>query len=211
MTKQDTKPVQDEQTNQEQNQNSSLEEKLTQIQEEKHNSETKDKDQEILHLQEKIALLEKEKQEVMEIAKKAQFEYMNLKVDFDRVQRLSAEKEKSMEVDSLIKYMKKILPVVEQLRTSLDHVDESKKEDPFVLGVKMVFDNMMKTLEQLGIKPIESLGLAPDGLLHEPLSTMPVEDTAMKGKIVQVFQQGYYLEKDGQKTVVLTSKVVVGA
>jgi len=51
--------------------------------------------------------------------------------------------------------------------------------------------------------------LVPDSLLHEPLSTLPVEDKALKGKIIQVFQQGYYLEKDGQKMVILTSKVVV--
>jgi len=50
----------------------------------------------------------------------------------------------------------------------------------------------------------------PDGMLHEPLSTIPVEDEAMKGKIVQEYQKGFYVEKDGQKIVILSSKVVVG-
>lgn len=184
---------------------------MTQIQEDKHNQEVVDKDQEILILQQKITQLEQEKLDMTEIARKAQYDYLNLKTDFDRVQRLAAEKEKSMELDALIKYMKKVLPVVDQLNTSLTHVDETKKDDPFVLGVKMIYDNMLKILESLGIKPIDSLGLAPDSLLHEPLSTVPVQDEAMKGKIVQVFQQGFYVEKNGEKTVILTSKVVVGA
>lgn len=159
----------------------------------------------------KIEVLEKEKAEMMEITKRVQYDYLNLKTDFDRFQRITAEKEKAAEADALVKHFKKVLPVLDQLKTSLNHVDEDKKDDPFVAGVKMVYDNMLKALEGLGIKPIEAVGLEPDSLLHEPLSAIPVEDEAMKGKIVQEFQQGFYLEKDGQKTVILTSKVVVGA
>jgi molecular chaperone GrpE (heat shock protein) len=55
------------------------------------------------------------------------------------------------------------------------------------------------------------LGLAPDSFLHEPLSTIPVEDKNQKWKIVQVFQQGFYLEKNWEKIVIVPSKVVVGA
>jgi molecular chaperone GrpE len=183
----------------------SLEEQLEQLQQ-----QDKDLDEdEITILKQKIAHLEQEKADMLEITKRVQYDYLNLKTDFERVQRISAEKEKSMETDSLIKHIKKILPVLDQLKASLNHIDPDKATDPFVAGVKMVYDNMLKALEGLGIKPIQSIGLVPDSLFHEPLSAIPVEDKKMKGKIVQEFQQGFYLEKDGQKTVILTSKVVV--
>jgi molecular chaperone GrpE (heat shock protein) len=51
--------------------------------------------------------------------------------------------------------------------------------------------------------------MAPDSLLHEPLSTMPVADESQKGKIVQIFQQGFYIEKNGERTVIVPSKVVI--
>lgn len=180
----------------------SLEQQLEQLQ---------SQDDEVTTLTQKIEALEKEKAEMMEITKRVQYDYLNLRTDFDRFQRISAEKEKAAEADALIKHFKNVLPVLDQLKASLNHVDEDKKDDPFVVGVKMVYDNMLKALEWIGIKPIESVGLEPDSLFHEPLSTLPVEDKSMKGKIVQEFQQGFYLEKDGQKTVILPSKVVVGA
>jgi len=187
--------------------NISLGEQLEQLQQ-----QDKDLDEdEIVLLKQKIAHLEQEKADMLEITKRVQYDYLNLKTDFERVQRISAEKEKSMETDALIKHIKKILPVLDQLKASLNHIDPEKAADPFVVGVKMVYDNMLKALESLGIKPIQSIGLVPDSLFHEPLSAIPVEDKKMKGKIVQEFQQGFYLEKDGQKTVILTSKVVVGS
>ena len=185
----------------------SLEEQLEQLQQ-----QDKDLDEdEIVLLKQKIAHLEQEKADMLEITKRVQYDYLNLKTDFERVQRISAEKEKSMETDALIKHIKKILPVLDQLKASLNHIDADKAADPFVVGVKMVYDNMLKALESLGIKPIQSIGLVPDSLFHEPLSAILVEDKKMKGKIVQEFQQGFYLEKNGQKTVILTSKVVVWA
>jgi molecular chaperone GrpE len=185
----------------------SLEEQLEQLQQ-----KDKDSDEdEIILLKQKIAHLEQEKADITEITKRIQYDYLNLKTDFDRFQRISADKEKSMESDSLVKHFKKVLPVLDQLKVSLSHIDEEKVNDPFVIGVRMVYDNMLKALEGLWIKPIPALGLEPDSFFHEPLSTMPVESKKMKGKIVQEFQQGFYLEKNGQKTVILTSKVVIGS
>jgi molecular chaperone GrpE len=189
----------------------SLEEALKKVQQEKLDEElASDKEQEA-SIQEKVALLEREKNEALDIARKVQYDYLNLKTDFDRLQRLSLEKEKSMETDTLIKYMKKIFPIIDQLKASLDHADQTKEDDVFVQGVKMIYDNMIKTLASFSIYPIEALGLVPDSLLHEPLSTLPVEDETQKGKIVQVFQQWFYIEKNWEKTVIIPSKVIVWA
>ncbi len=182
----------------------SLEEALKKVQQEKIDEET-------VSFEEKISILEKEKQEALDIAKKVQYDYINLKADFDRLQRISLEKEKSMETDVLIKYMKKLFPVIDQLKAPLDHIDKSKEDDSFVRWVKMVYDNMLKVLASFSIYPIESLWLVPDSLLHEPLSTIPVEDESQKGKIIQVFQQWYYIEKNWEKIVIVPSKVVIGA
>ncbi len=189
----------------------SLEDTLEKIQQEKLDEEVVSCEQEKMSFIEKIQLLEKEKQEALDIAKKVQYDYINLRTDFDRLQRISLEKEKNMETDVLIKYMKKLFPIVDQLISSLNHIDETKKDDPFVQWIKMVYDNIMKTLASFNIFPIESLWLPPDSLLHEPLSTLPVEDESQKWKIVQVFQQGYYIEKNWEKTVIVPSKVVIWA
>lgn len=55
----------------------------------------------------------------------------------------------------------------------------------------------------MDIKP----GAEFDTEFHEAISQMPVEDEAMKGKIIDVVQKGYFLEDK----VVRYAKVVIGA
>jgi hypothetical protein len=61
------------------------------------------------------------------------------------------------------------------------------------------------------IKQIESIGLVPDGFLHEPVSAQPVDDEKMKGKIVDwVWKRIYLWWLDKLRKVITTSKVVIG-
>lgn len=161
-------------------------------------------------LEEKIVQLEKEKKEFEEIAKRSQYDYLNLKTDFDRYQRQIKESSQNMEVDSLISVVKKILPFIEDLRKSLENITEEHQHDPLTKWVHMVYDKFLKTLEHLHIKAIDSIGLAPDSFLHEPVSIEPVEDKAMQWKIIKEFERGFVYEKDGEKKVIRASKVIIG-
>jgi molecular chaperone GrpE (heat shock protein) len=73
-----------------------------------------------------------------------------------------------------------------------------------------MYKNFLATLAGMSITPIEALGLEPDTYLHEPVGMQPTDDDSLKGKIIQEFERGFVYEKDGQKTVVTTSKVVIG-
>jgi molecular chaperone GrpE (heat shock protein) len=67
----------------------------------------------------------------------------------------------------------------------------------------------LKTLEGLHIKAIDSLWLVPDSFLHEPVGVEPVEDKKMKWKIIKEFERGFVYEKDDDKRVIISSKVIV--
>jgi len=68
----------------------------------------------------------------MEISKRAQHDYINLKRDFDRYMQNMKEKSASLEVDTLIDVVKKFLPFVENLRKSLATIADDQKDSPFV-------------------------------------------------------------------------------
>ena len=179
------------------------------LQEAQQKQSGKHDDAQISKLEQRIAQLEAEKKEVEEIAKRSQFDYINLKTDFDRYQRQMQEAQKSAHADSLIATVKKFLPFLEDLRKSLDNITEEHKQDPLTKGVHMIYDKFIKTLEHMHIKPIESLGLAPDSFLHEPVSVQPVEEEKMKGKIVQEFERWFVYEHDGEQKVIIPAKVIV--
>ena len=167
-------------------------------------------DKKYRELEDKIAQLEKEKKELEEIAKRSQYEYINLKMDFDRYQRQIQESSKNSETDSLISVVKKFLPFLEDLRKSLENITDEHMEDPLTKGVQMIYDKFLKTLESLHIKTIDSLWLVPDSFLHEPVSVEPVEDEALKGKIIKEFERGFVYHKGDDTRVIRPSKVIVG-
>jgi molecular chaperone GrpE (heat shock protein) len=102
------------------------------------------------------------------------------------------------------------LPFVEELRKVIENIPEEKKEDPTFKWVQMVSDKILKTLENMWIKPIESVWLDVDSLLHEPINVVPVEDKNMKWKIVQEYERGFVYEKNWIKKVITSSKVIIG-
>lgn len=161
-------------------------------------------------LQNKITQLEKQLAEQQEITKKAQYDYVNLKMDFDALQRRTQQQIQNADVDSLVKVVRKFLPFFEDLRKALDNIPAEQQETSIVQGVRLVHQKFLQALESMSIKPIISVGMVPDSLLHEPVSMQPVEDEAMKGKIVQELQQGFVYEKDDNKIVIVSAKVVVG-
>ncbi len=163
----------------------------------------------ISSLKQKIDELEWKNKELFEIAKKAQLDYLNLKTDFDMFHRQTKDANKSMAVDSLISMVKRFLPFIEDLRKSLDHVWEWHSEDPLTKWVQMIYNKFIKTLESLNIKPIESIWLEPDSLFHEPVNVVDSGEEN-KWKIVQEYERWFYYEKDGEKKIIVASKVVVG-
>lgn len=160
-------------------------------------------EQSVEELQAKIKDLE-------EVAKKAQYDYVMLKYDFDSYQRRMEQDAKDGKSQMLADIMKKFLPVIDQLSYSVDHMPEDMKSNTFADGVKLVYDNAMKTLANFWIEKIATIGEEPDSELHEPLSVEPTDDEAMKGKIIKEYEAGYVLKQGEAKKVIKAAKVIVG-
>lgn len=157
----------------------------------------------------KIKELESQLQEKDEIAKNSQINYLHLKADFDILQRQTQQKIDNAERDAEIKVVKELLPFVENLRKSLLNLTEEQQSSSLWEWIRMMYDNFIKSLEKLHIKPIEALGLEPDAQFHEPVSVQAVEDENLKWKIIQEFQQGFVYEKDDEVIVISPSRVIV--
>ena len=172
-----------------------------------------DKDDEdmIEKLQAEIKKLQAQLVEKDEIVKNAQLAYLRAKNDMEMIQRQSAMKAESMYQDLLVKIVKKLLPFVEDLRKSLETLSEEDKNSSMWKWVQMVYDRFIKALSEFSVFPIPSLHEVPDTLLHEPIWMQPTEDKKLKWKIIQVFEQWFYYQKENwDKVTIFPSKVVIG-
>ena len=107
--------------------------------------------------------------------------------EFDNF-RKRTEKEKSQMYEIGAKdIIEKILPVVDNFERGLAQAPEG---DSFADGMKMIYKQLITTLDELGVKPIEAVGKEFDPNFHN--AVMHVEDEeAGENIVVEEFQKGY--------------------
>ena len=116
--------------------------------------------------------------------------YKRLLAEFDNFRKRS-EKESAMMIDigaSMI--LTKILPIVDNFERAINSVPEDIKDNSFVDGIDKIYKQMLKTFEDLGVKPIEAVGKPFDANLHNAVMT----DENAEGEVdtvVEELQKGY--------------------
>lgn len=119
--------------------------------------------------------------------------------------RKRTEKEKSQMFDMGAKtIIEKILPVIDNFERGLNAVPEEEKENAFVVGMDKVYKQMLATMEEAGVKPIEAVGQEFDPNFHN--AVMHVEDEELGENVVAEELQKGYMYRD---TVVRHSMVKV--
>ena len=110
--------------------------------------------------------------------------------EFDNF-RKRTEKEKSLMYEIGAKdIIEKILPVVDNFERGIAAVPEEEKSNPFAEGMEKIYKQLMTTLEEIGVKPIEAVGQEFDPDFHN--AVMHVEDEEVGENIItEEFQKGY--------------------
>ncbi len=119
--------------------------------------------------------------------------------------RKRTEKEKTQMYDMGAKtIVEKILPVIDNFERGLAAVPEEEKGNAFVEGMDKIYKQMLTTLAEAGVEPIEAIGQEFNPDFHN--AVMHVEDEeAGENVIVEEFQKGYMY----RETVVRHSMVKV--
>ena len=103
----------------------------------------------------------------------------------DRLQRNMAE----FEIGAR-DIIEKILPVVDNFERGLAAVPEEDKGAPFAEGMEKIYRQLMKTLEDAGVKPIEAVGQPFDPNFHN--AVMHIDDESLgENTIAMELQKGY--------------------
>ena len=110
--------------------------------------------------------------------------------EFDNYRKRTDKEKASMYVIGAKEVVEKILPVVDNFERALTTVTEDQKSDPFVEGMDKIYKHFSKTLEDMGVKPIEAVGKEFDPNFHN--AVMHVEDEEVgENIVVEEFQKGY--------------------
>ena len=139
-------------------------------------------EQAVAELEERLALLERERDEYLADLKRVAAEFDNFRKRIARDQVAQAARAHE-------KLVKELLPVLDDLERALvaaEEHEEAKLEE----GVRLVHRELRSALGKEGLVEIETDG-AFDPHVHEALLTQPSEQA--DGAILEVIQKGYRL------------------
>ncbi len=116
--------------------------------------------------------------------------YVRLYAEFDNFRKRS-EKEKLQNFDfGAREVIEKLLPVVDNFERALGTVKEEETEDAFTKGVRGIYKQIQKLLEDLDVKAIPAEGEKFDPNLHNAVMT-DTDSDAEEDTITQDLQKGY--------------------
>ena len=122
-----------------------------------------------------------------------QIEQLNDKVmrqmaEFENFRRRTEIEKSQMFATGAKSIVEKILPVVDNFERGLATVEEGA--DPFADGMLMIYKQLLTTLDEVGVKPIEAVGQEFNPDFHN--AVMHVEDEEVgENVVVEEFQKGY--------------------
>lgn len=117
-------------------------------------------------------------------------QYKRTLAEFDNFRKRTEREKAAMFEVGARNIIEKILPVVDNFERGLATVPEEEKGKPFCEGMDKIYKQLVKQLEEAGVKEIEAMDKEFDPNFHN--AVMHVEDeNAGENVIVEVFQKGY--------------------
>ena len=110
--------------------------------------------------------------------------------EFDNYRKRTDKEKSAMYEIGAKDVIEKILPIVDNFERGLNTIPEDAKGTAFAEGMEKIYKQFVKTLDDLGVKPIEAVGKPFDPNFHN--AVMHVEDEEVgENIVVEEFQKGY--------------------
>jgi len=159
---------------------------------------------------EEPAVQENEEKDPLEAAQ-AEIEELKTQIlyktaEFDNYRKRTLKEKAELILNGGEKAVSAVLPIIDDMERAIEN--GQKTDDPTVLreGMELIYHKMMKALEGLGVKKIETEDADFNTDLHEAVAMVPGVGDDKKGKVIDCLQAGYQLNDK----VIRHAKVAVG-
>ena len=110
--------------------------------------------------------------------------------EFDNYRKRTEKEKAAMYEIGAKDIIEKLLPVVDNFERGLGAIPEGEEKSAFAEGMDKIYKQLVKMLEDAGVKPIEAVGKEFDPNFHN--AVMHVDDETLGENIIaEEFQKGY--------------------
>jgi molecular chaperone GrpE len=132
--------------------------------------------------------------------------FLRLFAEFENYKKRTSKERLDLYKTASQELMTALLPIIDDLKRASAEFEKSK-EKSLVEGFSLINNKFSDTLKSQGLVLVEvNKGDEFDAEIHEAITQIPAENDKMKGKIIDITEQGYKL---GEK-IIRYPKVVVG-
>ena len=110
--------------------------------------------------------------------------------EFDNFRKRTTKEKDQMFSMGEKNVIEKMLPVVDNFERGLAAIPEEEKGGALASGMEMIYKQLFKQLEDLGVKPIEAVGKEFDPNFHNAVMQVASEEYE-SGYVAQEFLKGY--------------------
>ena len=134
--------------------------------------------------------------------------YLRLYSEFDNYRKRSIKERIELSKTAASDLITTLLPVLDDFERALNAMEtDEDKENAIIDGINLVYNKLKNILSQQGLERMKVLGEEFDTDFHEAMTNIPALKPELKGKVVDVIQNGYLL--NGK--VIRYAKVVIGS
>lgn len=134
-------------------------------------------------------LLDQKEQEL----EKEKKEYLFLMADFDNFRKRTLKEKSELIKNAAEGAMKGLLPIIDDFERGISAGEQTDDINAVREGMTLIYNKLVKYLEQNGVKVIESDGKDFDTELHEAVAMVPTDDEEKKNKVIDTMSKGYTL------------------
>jgi molecular chaperone GrpE len=132
--------------------------------------------------------------------------FVRLYAEFDNYRRRTNEEKLNLITSAGKDVISSMLPVLDNFERAIATNENLEDLAAIKEGFNLIFNQLKGILESKGLKPMDAKGLPFDSDVHEAIANVPAPEEALKGKVIEDVEKGYYLNDK----VLRFAKVVVG-
>lgn len=133
--------------------------------------------------------------------------FLRLYSEFENYKRRTNKEKAEIILNGGADMLKTILPCLDDFERAIKANEKSEGDVALKDGFVLIYTKLLNSLEARGLKKMEVIGKVLDTDLHEAITQVPAPSEEMKGKIVDVLENGYFLNE----TVIRYAKVIIGS
>lgn len=150
-------------------------------------------DSEDTQAEQEVNTLEGQLVKLQDEVEKQKKEYLFLAAEFDNYRKRTLKEKAEIIKNGGENVLKGLLPILDDFERGIKAAESDTNAEAMLEGMKLIYSKLVKYMESMGVKEMNSTGEPFDADLHEAIAQVPAPSEDLKGKVLDTVQKGYMI------------------